>query len=48
VTDRHQIDAAVSSSLDRCESVEALANNAGLAPVGAVEELDDRQLRDLT
>ena len=46
VTDRRQADAAV-GRLDRFGGIDVLVNNAGLASVGAVEELDDRQLRDL-
>ena len=47
VTDRRQADAAVTAALDRFGGIDVLVNNAGLASVGAVEELDDRQLRDL-
>jgi NAD(P)-dependent dehydrogenase (short-subunit alcohol dehydrogenase family) len=47
VTDRSQVDATVQSALARFGGVDVLVNNAGLASVGAVEELEDRQLRDL-
>jgi NAD(P)-dependent dehydrogenase (short-subunit alcohol dehydrogenase family) len=47
VTDRAQADAAVKAALDRFGGIDVLVNNAGLASVGAVEELRDEQLRAL-
>jgi NAD(P)-dependent dehydrogenase (short-subunit alcohol dehydrogenase family) len=47
VTDRAQIDAAVAAATDRFGAVDVLVNNAGLASVGAVEELQDPELRSL-
>jgi NAD(P)-dependent dehydrogenase (short-subunit alcohol dehydrogenase family) len=47
VTDQRQIDAAVSASVERFGAIDVLVNNAGLASVGAVEELEDPALRQL-
>jgi NAD(P)-dependent dehydrogenase (short-subunit alcohol dehydrogenase family) len=47
VTDRPQVDTAVSDAVDRFGDIDVLVNNAGLASVGAVEELEERQLRGL-
>jgi NAD(P)-dependent dehydrogenase (short-subunit alcohol dehydrogenase family) len=47
VADREQADRAVAAAIDRFGAVDVLVNNAGLASVGAVEELDDHQLRAL-
>ena len=47
VTDRGQADAAAVAALDRFGGIDVLVNNAGLASVGAVEELGDEQLREL-
>jgi NAD(P)-dependent dehydrogenase (short-subunit alcohol dehydrogenase family) len=47
VTDQLQIDAAVSAAAERFGAVDVLVNNAGLASVGAVEELEDPALRQL-
>ena len=47
VTDRSQIDAAVAAAADRFGGIDILVNNAGLASVGAVEELQETDLRQL-
>lgn len=47
VTDRGRIDAAVAAAVDRFGGIDVLVNNAGLASVGAVEELEDAALRHL-
>lgn len=47
VTDRVQIDAAVAAATERFGAIDVLVNNAGLASVGAVEELEDDALRQL-
>jgi NAD(P)-dependent dehydrogenase (short-subunit alcohol dehydrogenase family) len=47
VTNRSQIDAAVSAATARFGAIDVLVNNAGLASVGAVEELQDSELRAL-
>jgi NAD(P)-dependent dehydrogenase (short-subunit alcohol dehydrogenase family) len=47
VTDRAQVDAAVDAAISRFGAIDVLVNNAGLASVGAVEELDDAQHRSL-
>jgi NAD(P)-dependent dehydrogenase (short-subunit alcohol dehydrogenase family) len=47
VTDRGEADRVVAAALDRFGHLDVLVNNAGMASVGAVEELDDRQLRAL-
>ncbi|MFY9929109.1 MAG: oxidoreductase [Streptosporangiaceae bacterium] len=47
VTDRHQREAAVAAAVDRFGAIDVLVNNAGLASVGAVEELDEAALRQL-
>lgn len=47
VTDQHQIDVAVAAATERFGGIDVLVNNAGLASVGAVEELDDKALRQL-
>ena len=47
VTDRSQIDAAVAAATDRFGAIDVLVNNAGMASVGAVEELQDSELRAL-
>jgi NAD(P)-dependent dehydrogenase (short-subunit alcohol dehydrogenase family) len=47
VTDHAQIASAVAAATDRFGAIDVLVNNAGLASVGAVEELQDDQLRSL-
>lgn len=47
VTDRQQIAAAVGAATERFGGIDVLVNNAGLASVGAVEELEDPALRQL-
>ncbi len=47
VTDQQQREAAVAAAVDRFGAIDVLVNNAGLASVGAVEELDDTALRQL-
>jgi NAD(P)-dependent dehydrogenase (short-subunit alcohol dehydrogenase family) len=47
VTDRGQVEAAVATATDRFGTIDMLVNNAGLASVGAVEELDEDQHRRL-
>jgi NAD(P)-dependent dehydrogenase (short-subunit alcohol dehydrogenase family) len=47
VTDQHQIDAAVTAATERFGRIDVLVNNAGLASVGAVEELESAALRYL-
>jgi NAD(P)-dependent dehydrogenase (short-subunit alcohol dehydrogenase family) len=47
VTDHDQVRTATDLSIDRFGSIDVLVNNAGLASVGAIEELEDRQLRRL-
>ncbi len=47
VTDRDQIKAAIASATERFGGVDVLVNNAGLASVGAVEELEHDALRQL-
>ena len=47
VTDQHQIDSAVTAATERFGGIDVLVNNAGLASVGAVEELEDDALRQL-
>jgi NAD(P)-dependent dehydrogenase (short-subunit alcohol dehydrogenase family) len=47
VTDRDRIDAAVTAATERFGGIDVLVNNAGLASVGAVEELADDALREL-
>ena len=47
VTDRAQIEAAVAAAIDRFGAIGVVVNNAGLASVGAVEELQDADLRSL-
>ena len=47
VTDQQQIDAAVTAAEERFRGVDVLVNNAGLASVGAVEELEGPALRQL-
>jgi NADP-dependent 3-hydroxy acid dehydrogenase YdfG len=47
VTDEQQIDAAVTAADERFGRVDVLVNNAGLASVGAVEELEGPALRQL-
>ena len=47
VTDRDQVDAAVAEAGARFGRVDVLVNNAGHGSVGAVEELDDGELRAL-
>ena len=47
VTDQHQREAAVAAAVDRFDAIDVLVNNAGLASVGAVEELNEAALRQL-
>ena len=47
VTDQDQIDAAINAAIARFGTIDVLVNNAGLASVGAVEELEDDALRQL-
>lgn len=47
VTDTAAAPGLVQTALDRFGRVDVLVNNAGRAVVGAVEEVGDRQLRDL-
>ncbi len=47
VTDRAQVQAAVAAAITRFGAIDVLVNNAGLASVGAVEELDEDQHRTL-
>ncbi len=47
VTDADQIDAAVAATRSRFGRIDVLVNNAGHGSVGAVEELDDAELRAL-
>ena len=47
VTDAGQIDAAVATTRSRFGRIDVLVNNAGHGSVGAVEELDDAELRTL-
>jgi NAD(P)-dependent dehydrogenase (short-subunit alcohol dehydrogenase family) len=47
VTDPAQIDAAVAAARSRFGRIDVLVNNAGHGSVGAVEELDDGELRTL-
>lgn len=47
VTKPDQIDAAVAAAVEEYGTVDVLVNNAGLASVGAVEELEDDALREL-
>jgi NAD(P)-dependent dehydrogenase (short-subunit alcohol dehydrogenase family) len=47
VTDEGQRRAAVAAAVERFGGIDVLVNNAGLASVGAVEELDGAELREL-
>ncbi len=47
VTDVGQIGAAVAAARSHCGRIDVLVNNAGYGSVGAVEELDDGELRTL-
>jgi NAD(P)-dependent dehydrogenase (short-subunit alcohol dehydrogenase family) len=47
VTDADQIDAAVAATRSHFGRIDVLVNNAGHGSVGAVEELDDAELRAL-
>ncbi len=47
VTRRDQIDAAVATAVERFGSIDVLVNNAGYGSVGAIEEVDESDLRAL-
>ena len=47
VTERDQIDAAVAAAAERFGGVDVLVNNAGYGSVGAIEEVEDADLRAL-
>ena len=47
VTDQKEIDHAIAAATARFSGIDVLVNNAGLASVGAVEELEDGALRQL-
>jgi NAD(P)-dependent dehydrogenase (short-subunit alcohol dehydrogenase family) len=47
VTDQVQIEAAVAAARSRFGRIDVLVNNAGYGSVGAIEELDDGELRAL-
>jgi NAD(P)-dependent dehydrogenase (short-subunit alcohol dehydrogenase family) len=47
VTDQRQVDAVVAAARSRFGRLDVLVNNAGYGSVGAVEELDDGELREL-
>jgi NAD(P)-dependent dehydrogenase (short-subunit alcohol dehydrogenase family) len=47
VTDQSQVDAAVAAAGSHFGRIDVLVNNAGHGSVGAVEELDDAELRGL-
>jgi NAD(P)-dependent dehydrogenase (short-subunit alcohol dehydrogenase family) len=47
VTRAEQIDAAVAAALERFGQIDVLVNNAGYGSVGAVEEIDMADLREL-
>lgn len=47
VTDQGQLDAVIAAATERFGGIDVLVNNAGLASVGAVEEIDPDAMRHL-